>query len=102
MNAVNERVGNITISEGDVIVNHMNIKDSGFSFNGKKILIVGKRSSGKSYLVDRILRTLTIPENKDNFIIVCPTEKMHPSYTKVYTNATIDYDFDDYIIFPKI
>ena len=45
-------------------------------FKGKKILIVSKRGSGKSWLAEAI--ALSLPrEPEDKFVVVSPTDKLH-------------------------
>ena len=58
------------------------------------ILIIGKRSSGKTVLIDNILQYFEKRYNSDTTIF-CPREKFQPFYKPKYPNATIKYSFDN-------
>ena len=59
------------------------------------ILIIGKRGSGKSYVIDNILRSFTKKYAHADISIISPTERMNPFYKHRYPNATIKYDIEN-------
>lgn len=62
-------------------------------FSKKKILIIAKRGSGKSYFVNEIIKQInqSNPINFNNMVVVSPTEKMNEFYSNV-VNCEILYD----------
>lgn len=64
--------------------------DLGTMVENPAILLIGKRGSGKSNIVSRILSELNYHD--DNVIIISRTERMNGYYSKLYKNVYCEYD----------
>lgn len=67
-----------------------------------KIMIIGKRGTGKTYIIRSILRYLEkINPTKTNNLIVAPHELHNPFYTQCGLNTKImyklDHEYDEYV-----
>ena len=58
------------------------------------ILIIGKRGTGKSILINHLLQFIQNRE-ETNLTIVSPTERLNPYLRNKFTNAKIEYDLTD-------
>ena len=66
--------------------------------NYPSILVIGKRGSGKTFLVHKLLHFLTHKYQNSKLSVVSPTEGMNNFYEKNYPNANISYDLRDQFI----
>ena len=60
------------------------------------ILIIGKRGTGKSWLVRELLKKyITTEAALEKSLIVAPTDRMNPFYGSIYPNKEIKYQLDE-------
>ncbi|AYV76234.1 MAG: P-loop NTPase domain protein [Terrestrivirus sp.] len=70
-----------------------NLSAMNYDFSKKKILIIAKRGSGKSFFTNEIIKLInqTSPIDMQNTIVVSPTERMNKFYSDKF-NCEILYD----------